>query len=185
MLMLEFNEFPKLESDNFRLREVKDQDYKEIYEIYGDEEAVRYQQIEPMSSVDQGKKAVVAFHKGYENKKFIRWGITDKKVDKVIGLITLHNFDEWNLKAEIGYMLNRKYWRLNVMSEVGEKVIEYAFEVIKLHRIEASIHLDNIASINLSKKLGFKREGLRRGSAYNRRTKIFEDRLIYGLVKDK
>ena len=70
------------------------------------------------------------------------------------------------------------------MSEAGEKVIKYAFEVMKLHRIEASIHPDNIASINLSEKLGFKREGLRMGSAYNRRTKIFEDRLIYGLVKD-
>jgi len=68
------------------------------------------------------------------------------------------------------------------MSEVAQKVIEYAFEVIELHRIEASIHPENIASNRLAMKLGFKKEGLNKDAAYNRSTGEFEDRLIYGLI---
>ncbi|WP_160675291.1 GNAT family N-acetyltransferase [Clostridium sp. C8-1-8] len=185
ILKIAFNTFPELETERFILREVKEQDYTEIYDIYCDEEAVRYQQIEPMTTMEQAQKSVVHFISSYENKKFIRWCISDKNYDKVVGLITLHDFDNWNSKAEIGYMLNKKYWRKNIMYEAGEKVIQYAFEVIGLHRIEALIHPENIASNRLSMKLGFKEEGLKKSSAYNRRTGEFEDRLIYGIINCK
>lgn len=41
-----FNVFPKLETTNYLLREVKEKDCNDIYEIYSDEEVVKYQQIE-------------------------------------------------------------------------------------------------------------------------------------------
>ena len=37
--------------------------------------------------------------------------------------------------------------------------IDYAFNVLGLHRIEANIQPDNIRSINLIKRLGFTKEG--------------------------
>lgn len=177
-----FDVFPELETKHFLLREVKEKDCKDIYDIYSIEEAVRYQQIEPMQSMEQAQKAVNYFLNAYKNKKFVRWCIADKSSDKVVGLITLHDFDNWNSRAEIGYMLNKKYWGQGIGSEAGQKVIEYAFEVIELHRIEALIHPDNIASIKLSKKLGFKEEGLKDKCAFNRSTGEFEDRLIYGIL---
>lgn len=180
-----FNVFPKLETTHFFLREVKEQDCNEIYDIYSDEEAVQYQQIEPMKSMEQAKKSVTHFLNSYKNKKFIRWCIADKNYDKVVGLITLHDFDSWNSKAEIGYMLNKKYWKQNIMSESGQKVIEYAFEIIELHRIEAMIHPENIASNKLNIKLGFKSEGLKKSVSYNRKTGKYEDSLIYGLINSK
>ena len=178
-----FNVFPELETSDFLLREVKEQDYEDIYEIYSDEDAVRYQQIKPMENMEQAQKSVISFLNGYKNKKFIRWCIADKNNDKVVGLITLHTFDNWNSKAEIGYMLNKKYWNQGIMNEVAQKVIQYAFEVIELHRIEASIHPENIASNKLTVKLGFEKEGFKKDVAYNRSTGEFEDRLIYGIIK--
>ncbi|WP_425449698.1 GNAT family N-acetyltransferase [Dethiothermospora halolimnae] len=180
-----FNAFPELETNRFILREVKESDFREIYDIYSDEEAVKYQQIKPMETIDQGKKAVSFFKRGYKDKKFIRWCIVSRNDNKVVGLITLHHFDSWNFSGEIGYMLNKKYWKQNIMSEVGEKVIQYAFEVIGLHRIAASIHPNNIGSIKLTTKLGFKVEGMKKEAAYNIRTEKFEDRLIYGIIKKK
>ena len=102
---------------------------------------------------------------------------------EVIGLITLHDFDNWNSKAEIGYMLNKKYWRQHVMSEAAIKVIHYAFEAIELNRIEALIDPENIASIKLNEKLGFAKEGLKKEAAYNKRTEKYENTLIFGIVK--
>lgn len=58
--------------------------------------------------MEQSKKSVTHFLNSYKNKNFIRWCIADKNNDKVFGMITLHDFDSWNSKAEIGYMLNKK-----------------------------------------------------------------------------
>ncbi|MGF7056866.1 GNAT family N-acetyltransferase [Brassicibacter mesophilus] len=180
----EFDKFPQLESKRFILREVKERDYISLYEIYSDEDAVRYQQISTMKTIEQAQKSVQAFLQGFKNKKFIRWCIATKENDKVIGLITLHDFNIWNSQAEIGFMLNKGYWRKNVMGEVAHEIIRFAFEIIELNRIEALIHPDNIASIKLSEKLGFHREGLKKEAAYNRRTDEYEDRLIFGITKN-
>lgn len=68
------------------------------------------------------------------------------------------------------------------MSEVGEKVVAFAFQVMALNRIEALIDPENIASIKLNVKLGFEKEGLKRKFACNKRTGEYEDRLMFGLV---
>ncbi|MDT8717520.1 GNAT family N-acetyltransferase [Clostridium sp. 19966] len=180
-----FDMFPKLDSNNFALREAKESDWNEIYDIYSNEEAVKYQEIPTMKTKEQAKKSISHFLNSYKNKRFIRWCIVYRNYDKIIGLITLHDLDTWNSKAEIGYMLNRKFWRQNIMTECAEKVIEYAFEVIKLHRLEAMIHPENIASIKLNSKLGFELEGLKKECAYNRKTEEFEDRFLYALINKR
>ncbi|MBZ9687400.1 GNAT family N-acetyltransferase [Clostridium estertheticum] len=180
----EFDNFPQLESERFILREVKEQDYISLYEIYSDEDAVKYQPICTMNTIEQAEKSVQAFLQGFKNKKFIRWCIATKENDTVVGLITLHDFNICNSQAEIGFMLNKKYWRQNTMGEVSPEIIKFAFEIIGLNRIEALIHPDNIASIKLSEKLGFLREGFKKESAYNKRTDEYEDRLIFGITKN-
>ncbi|MCM1992614.1 GNAT family N-acetyltransferase [Oceanirhabdus seepicola] len=183
-LNYQFDKFPQLESERFILREVKEKDYISLYEIYSDEGAVKYQPISAMKTIEQAQKAVQAFLQGFKNRKFIRWCIAIKENDTVIGLITLHDFDFWNSQAEIGFMLNKRYWRQNIMGEVSHEIIRNAFEIIGLHRIEALIHPDNIASIKLSEKLGFQLEGLKKEAAYNKRTDEYEDRLIFGITKN-
>lgn len=180
---LEFDKFPQLESKRFILREVKEYDYLSLYEIYSDKDVIKYQQIGTMQTIEQAQKSVQAFLQGFRNRKFIRWCIAEKESDKVIGLITLHDFNIWNSHAEIGFMLNKKYWRQSVMWEAANEIITFAFGIIGLNRIEALIHPDNIASIKLSKKLGFEREGLKKEAAYNKRTNEYEDRLIFGVIK--
>jgi ribosomal-protein-alanine N-acetyltransferase len=180
----EFDNFPQIESERFILREVVEQDYTSLYEIYSDVDAVKYQQTGAMQTIEQAQKCVQAFLLGFKNRKFIRWCIATKENDRVIGLITLHDFNILNSQAEIGFMLNKRYWRQNIMGEVAKEIIRFAFEILKLHRIEASIHPDNIASIKLSEKLGFQKEGLKKESAYNSGTDKYEDRLIFGLTKN-
>ena len=43
-------------------------------------------------------------------------------------------------------------------------MVRYGFETLDLHRIEASVTLDNVASIRLLEKLGFVHEGITRES---------------------
>ena len=45
------------------------------------------------------------------------------------------------------------------MTEGLRLTLKYAFKVLKLHRVEANIRPDNVASIKLVRRCGFKREG--------------------------
>lgn len=86
-----FNNFPKTETDRFRLREVETEDNKEIFDIYFYNETLRYQNMEHMKELDEAEEYVNFISTGYQNKVFIRGGITEKN-NRVIGLIVLHYY---------------------------------------------------------------------------------------------
>ncbi|WP_459195838.1 GNAT family N-acetyltransferase [Wukongibacter baidiensis] len=178
-----FNKLTNIETNRFLLREIRDEDYKEIFDIYSKDEVLKYQNMVPMKNLDEAVEYVNFISEGYKNKRFIRWGIAGKEDDRVIGLVALHHIESGNSKVSIGYILNKRFWRQKIMSEVMDVIVDFVFNELNLNRIEASIHPDNSASIKLCEKLGFKKEGLKAECIFNKNTNIFEDRLMYGMIK--
>ncbi len=68
--------------------------------------------------------------------------------------------------AYLGYWLGAAYWSRGFMTEAVVAVCSHAFDVLNLHRIEASVFLSNPASSAVLRKAGFSSEGVRRASAY-------------------
>jgi ribosomal-protein-alanine N-acetyltransferase len=64
--------------------------------------------------------------------------------------------------AYLGYHVGTKFARKGFASEALELVLKYAFEKLRLHRLEANIQPSNHASIALVKHAGFVREGFSR-----------------------
>lgn len=64
--------------------------------------------------------------------------------------------------AYLGYYIGAKYAGQGYMSEAVRLMLQYAFEHLKLHRIEANIQPENVASIALVRRAGFIREGYSR-----------------------
>jgi [ribosomal protein S5]-alanine N-acetyltransferase len=61
--------------------------------------------------------------------------------------------------AYLGYYVGAPYSRQGYMSEAIELTLKYAFEKLRLHRLEANIQPGNRASIAMVKRAGFIREG--------------------------
>lgn len=61
--------------------------------------------------------------------------------------------------AYLGYQVGAPYAGRGHMSEALPLVLKYAFEKLKLHRLEANIQPHNAASIALVKRAGFTKEG--------------------------
>jgi ribosomal-protein-alanine N-acetyltransferase len=76
----------------------------------------------------------------------------------VIGLVRTHRALTYN-KAELAYWISRKYQRQGIMTEAGLRVVQFAFEELKLHKLFVSHFSDNAASENLIKRLGFRYVG--------------------------
>lgn len=79
----------------------------------------------------------------------------------VIGMITLNEIVRGCfLSCFIGYKMDEAYTNRGFMTEAVKAVVDYGFNIMKLHRIEANIMPWNKASLQVVTKLGFENEGL-------------------------
>ena len=87
--------------------------------------------------------------------------------NKVIGTIALNNIVRGCFHScFLGYSLDKDYINKGYMTEAVNEVTHYAFEVVKLHRIEANIMPRNIASKRVLEKCGFIEEGYSKNYLY-------------------
>lgn len=99
---------------------------------------------------------------GLNKLSSVRFWIFEKgNPDLPLGTIAISNIVRGIFQScHLGYKMDKNYLRRGYMYEALQKVIDYSFKDLKLHRIEANIMPRNIPSIELVKKLGFEEEGL-------------------------
>lgn len=117
----------------------------------------------------------------FELGKCFDLAIELKTEKKVIGLIScVRKEDE---QADVGYALNAKYRGQGFATEAVKAVMDYAFYVLKIHRIQADTGSHNCRAWELMERLGMRREG------YFREAKRLEDGwidvVVYGILADE
>lgn len=81
----------------------------------------------------------------------------------IVGSITLSQiFMRGFRSAYLGYYIGEQHANRGYMTEALELILRYAFDNLKLHRVEANIQPGNLASIALVKRAGFTEEGYSR-----------------------
>jgi ribosomal-protein-alanine N-acetyltransferase len=89
--------------------------------------------------------------------------IMNDKTNDLLGGITLSNLRRGVTQtATVGYWIGLPYARCGYMAEAVSLLLNYAFEDLRLHRVEAACLVHNEPSINLLLKLGFTEEGVAR-----------------------
>lgn len=84
--------------------------------------------------------------------------------------------------ASLGYWMGAPFAGRGYMSAAVRAVVGYAFEELRLHRVEAACLVHNTASIRLLERVGFKREGLAR--CYLCIAGEWQDHLLFALLRD-
>lgn len=85
------------------------------------------------------------------------------KSDELIGTIQLFQVYRDSLQsAFIGYFLDKKHNGKGYTTEAVKLIVDYAFNNLHLHRIEAGVMPHNIGSIRVLEKAGFHKEGIAR-----------------------
>lgn len=67
-----------------------------------------------------------------------------------------------NRSAHLGYDLSPKFWGHGLMGEAVELVLDYAFAMAGINRVQATTRLDNERSILVLQSAGFVQEGVLR-----------------------
>jgi RimJ/RimL family protein N-acetyltransferase len=174
-------QLPTINTSRLSLRWIRAEDVDDFYAVYSNPQVMRYWSTPPLPDKDAASKLINEIHENVKRDDILKWGIALRSSDKLIGSVTLFHLDFIHRRAEIGYAQGRAYWGQGYMQEALKAVLNHAFEVLNLHRIEADVDPRNAASVRTLERLGFQREGyLRERWQVNGE---IQDAYYYGLLR--
>ena len=157
MLQLNFDPFPDLVTDRIILRKLCVEDAPEVFVLRSNSLINKFINREPAKNNKDAEEWILMVLEQEKNGNSINWAITLKGESKLIGSICLWNIERELERAEVGYSLHVDFFAKGIMNEVLEKVLSYGFEKMKLKRIDAYTHKENVASLKLLKRHKFER----------------------------
>src|SRR5258708_29677730 len=87
-----FTTFPTLTTERLLLREIQMADAEDLFATFSDEEVMEFYGHLPHESVEDSRELIRNQHKWYAHHEGIRWGITPRGEDKVIGSLGFYLF---------------------------------------------------------------------------------------------
>jgi len=101
--------------------------------------------------------------------------------DALVGGINLsHVHRGVSQSCSVGYWMGEKFVRQGLMSDAVKTTLNFIFEDLGLHRVEAACVPANVASRDLLRKVGFQEEGYAR--KYLRINGNWEDHLLFAYL---
>ncbi|MBU1728030.1 GNAT family N-acetyltransferase [Patescibacteria group bacterium] len=173
-----------LKTERLILRKPKLSDWKDVVEGVGEYGVSKW-----LTTVPYPYKKSDAFK--WISKYIKKWGDKDypffielRSEKKVIGCIAIHHVDKFTKVGATGSWINKKYWKKGYITEAKIAINDFAFNKLKLERLNSSIFSNNKASNATQKKMGYKFEGKRRRCVGSKASGKIYDENMYGLLKD-
>ena len=171
-----------IETDRLVLRQYKLEDVDDIVEGLNNLNVTKWLQGAPYPYTE--KDALDFINKSIDSSLY-NFAIILKSENKVIGGTQLTNIDWHNGTAGGGIWISEKYWRHGYGTEAFGARIKYAFEELKLRRLENGYFKENEKSHQMQLKFGYKDEGIRRKRFVSRGSGKIEDEYITGLLREE
>ncbi|PGQ50483.1 GNAT family N-acetyltransferase [Bacillus thuringiensis] len=150
----------KIIHNRFKLREIKENDWKDIH-IYTSQSIVcQYQTWGPNSETETKEfvNQVLQDARKVPRNRF-SFAVVELEYERVVGAGEITIRDLTNRVGEIGYNINPDYWGKGLATEVARKLITFGFKELNLHRIFATCDPRNIGSIKVLEKNEMTKEG--------------------------
>jgi ribosomal-protein-alanine N-acetyltransferase len=144
-----------LTTERLTLRQLSTDDGQNIFALRSNTEINKYLDRQASNTIEDAFNFINRITDSIKNNASIYWAITLTNTKIFVGTICLFDFSNEKNKCEIGYELLPNFQGQGIMNEAAEKVTDYAFQTIRLQKIEAVTHTANRNSTKLLAKLGF------------------------------
>lgn len=168
---------PDIKTKRLQLRALEDNDIKDLFEVRFHDDVIKYISREKPKNETSIKQFISDRNVDCKNGKIVFWAIQKRNEEKLIGTISLWNFNDGKTVAEVGYELHPDEHRKGYMSEALQAVLVHGFNTLKLDAIEAFTNKNNRSSQKLLEKFKFKYDA-------NRIDQGFPDNKIYIKAND-
>jgi [ribosomal protein S5]-alanine N-acetyltransferase len=156
-----FNFFPfqTLTSKRLFLRQITDADIEEVFALRSNPELMLYIPRPVAKNKQDALDHIKMIQNMVDKSEGINWAITLKDSPKMIGIIGHYRIKWEHFRSEIGYMILPEYQGKGLVTEAVGLMIDYGFQQMKMHSLEAIIDPDNLASAKVLEKNKFVKEG--------------------------
>lgn len=136
--------------------------------------------VDMTKSVDDTRDFIRSCLKDYAENKSITTFILYK--GEIVGTAGYNKIDWSNKIAYIGYWLGKDYQGHGIMTKVARALTDYAFNELKLNRVDIRAAVDNKKSRSIPERLGFVNEGRIRQAEWL--YDHYVDHIVYGMLAE-
>jgi ribosomal-protein-alanine N-acetyltransferase len=156
-------QLPVLKAEGITLRELRVSDAASLLALLTTEEVTRF--ISPPPTTLEGFERFIQWaQREREGGRYVCFAVVPDGYDTAVGLFQVRQLDPMFGTAEWGFAIGSPFWGSGLFVSGAELVIDFAFDVIGIHRLEARAAVENGRGNGALRKLGAVQEGTLRKS---------------------
>jgi ribosomal-protein-alanine N-acetyltransferase len=154
-----YDRFPVIETERFHLRRLSVSDAPHLFHILSDPEVARFSGRRPLQRMNDAVEVLRDVGLDFATRRAIRWGVSSGEHGKIVATVGMHNWDKQHRHISVGFDVARDRWGEGIATEAVGAVVEFAFDQLGVHRIEADVISSNEPCLAVLERIGFEREG--------------------------
>ncbi len=164
--MTSWTEFPELPTRRLLLREIVVSDLPQIF-LGLSNPAISYYYGVSYSGLAATQAQLDYYQREFHEGTALWWGLALREhPGKLIGSCGLHGLVAEHYQAELGFWLLPEFSRQGYMHEAVAAIIDYSFQELKLHRLQALVDTSNHSCLKLLRAQQFDCEGVMRDAEF-------------------
>ena len=154
---------PVLAGSMVTLRELRLSDAASLLTMLGSEEVARFIS-PPPTTVDGFERFIAWTNRERAAGNYVCFGVVPHGMDTAIGIFQIRQLEPGFGTAEWGFAMGSAFWGTGAFMDAAKMVIDFAFDVVETHRLEARAAVANGRGNGALRKVGAMQEGILRKS---------------------
>jgi len=172
---------PVMTGMGFTLRELRLEDAPSLLAMLTTEEVARF--ISPPPTTVQGFERFIAWtHHERQAGNYVCFAVVPVGMTVAVGIFQVRALEQGFATGEWGFALGSQYWGTGVFVEGARLVLDFAFDVIGVDRLEARACVANGRGNGALRKIGAVQEGVLRRS-FLRHGQHY-DQVLWGILAE-
>jgi RimJ/RimL family protein N-acetyltransferase len=154
---------PILSGSMVTLRELRLSDAPSLLSMLSTEEVARF--ISPPPTTVEGFERFIAWtHRERAAGNYVCFAVVPHGMDTAVGIFQVRQLEPGFSTAEWGFAIGSSFWGTGVFVDGAKLVVNFAFNVVGTHRLEARAAVANGRGNGALRKIGATQEGVLRKS---------------------
>ena len=172
---------PVLSGDQVVLRELRASDAASLLAMLTTEEVSRFIS-PPPTTVEGFERFIVWAQNARQAGNYACYAVVPEGMTTAVGIFQVRSLDSGFTTAEWGFVLGSQFWGTGIFAEGARMVVDFAVDVIDVHRLEARAAVANGRGNGALRKIGAVQEGVLRRSFI--RNGVHHDQVLWGIVAE-
>jgi RimJ/RimL family protein N-acetyltransferase len=172
---------PLMTGSSITLRELRASDAASLLAMLTTDEVARF--ISPPPTTVEGFQRFIAWtHRQRAAGDYICFAVVPNGCEAAVGLFQVRSLEPTFSTAEWGFAIGSQFWGTGAFEEGAKLVLDFAFQTVGIHRLEARAAVRNGRGNGALRKIGAVQEGILRRSFL--RNGEYLDQALWSILSD-